>query len=133
MGQRKRKTEKPGTPIPEPDRLLRTDETVRQLGISDDSVGRLAAAGWLPKVYIGDAVRFRQSDVDRIKAHGAPNPGRPRAGTAKQAEPTEPDRKLTDAERAELAPLAWIAKGYGQDARAARDMLADKLDGRQWQ
>ena len=45
--------------------LLRPRDVGRKLGLSTPHVYTLAAAGILPSVKLGRAVRFRPADVDR--------------------------------------------------------------------
>ena len=54
------------------DRLLPPPETARRLGISRRTVDRLAELGFLEKVHVLGAARYRQSDVDRIIRDGTP-------------------------------------------------------------
>ncbi len=50
--------------------LLRPRDVGRKLGLSTPHVYTLAAAGTLPSIKLGRAVRFRPADVDRfIREH----------------------------------------------------------------
>jgi excisionase family DNA binding protein len=46
--------------------LLRPRDVGRRLGLSTPQIYHLAAAGTLPSVKLGRAVRFRPADVDRF-------------------------------------------------------------------
>ncbi len=46
--------------------LLRPRDVARRLGLSIPHVYTLAAAGTLPSIKLGKAVRFRPADVDRF-------------------------------------------------------------------
>jgi excisionase family DNA binding protein len=45
-------------------------ETAARLAVSDRTVRKLAASGQLERVKIGAATRYRESDVEKIIAHG---------------------------------------------------------------
>jgi excisionase family DNA binding protein len=46
--------------------LLRPRDAARKLGLSIPHIYTLAAAGTLPSIKLGRAVRFRPADVDRF-------------------------------------------------------------------
>jgi excisionase family DNA binding protein len=55
------------------DALLKAPAVAAQLAVSRRTIERLAAAGVLPAVRLGRAVRYRESDVARvIKIGGVP-------------------------------------------------------------
>jgi excisionase family DNA binding protein len=55
-----------GMKVSEEKDLLRPRDVGRKLGLSVPHVYTLAAAGTLPSVKLGRAVRFRPADVDRF-------------------------------------------------------------------
>ncbi len=60
--------------------LLRPRDVGRKLGLSVPHVYALAAAGSLPSVKFGRAVRFRPEDVDRFIQSHRRGPGQKKAG-----------------------------------------------------
>jgi len=53
------------------DALLSTREVAGRLGVSEYTVRRMARAGKLPKVRVGERlVRYRETDVQALIEHG---------------------------------------------------------------
>jgi hypothetical protein len=59
-----------GSCVTAADRLLTVDETRALLGCSPGTVENLARKGFLEKVHVLTAVRYRASDVELIVRHG---------------------------------------------------------------
>jgi predicted DNA-binding transcriptional regulator AlpA len=55
-----------------PDRLLDRPEVVETLGLSPRTVERLAEQGYLTKIKVLGATRYRLSEVEAIVRHGTP-------------------------------------------------------------
>ena len=55
-----------GMKVSEEKDLLRPRDVARKLGMSVPHVYTMAAAGTIPSVKIGRAVRFRPADVDKL-------------------------------------------------------------------
>jgi hypothetical protein len=53
-----------------PDRLLTTPETATSLGLSPRSVGKLAEQGFLTRIKVLGATRYRASEVERLIREG---------------------------------------------------------------
>jgi excisionase family DNA binding protein len=57
--------------VEERDRLVRKQETLERLGISESTYFRLIKAGVLPAVVVGrQSFRVRESDIQHALAHG---------------------------------------------------------------
>ena len=56
----------------ERDRLVRKQETLERLGISESTYFRLIRARVLPAVVVGQSFRVRESDIRHALEHGLP-------------------------------------------------------------
>ena len=52
------------------DRLVKSPEALSRLGVSPRTLDKLAELGHLEKVHILGAVRYRESEIERIIASG---------------------------------------------------------------
>lgn len=49
-----------------PSKMFTRKQLSEQLGISERTIRRWEQKGWLPRVKIGNIIRYRKSDVDKL-------------------------------------------------------------------